>query len=102
MSYWKPPETYKRALSPTRAAACEAAARKTCICRCGGALHGKSHAAFIDATKAAIAEHGELSRDAHVEMAVERAETPRDRKNRLRREARAAKLVPTAATAARA
>jgi len=91
MSYWKPPTSYSKPLSPTRAAACEAAVRKTCICRCGGELHGKSHAKFIAASAEIMAKSrdGQMSREAHIVLAS--AETPKDRKNRLRREKRTKK-----------
>ncbi len=95
MSYWKPPTSYSKPLSPTRAAACEAAARKTCICRCGGELHGKSHAKFIAASAEIMGKSrdGKMSREAHVVLAkkLAKAESPKDRKNRLRREKRTKK-----------
>jgi hypothetical protein len=41
-----------RPLTARQAKACEEAKGKACVCRCGGALHGRSHEAIMYAEKA--------------------------------------------------
>ena len=39
-------KVYKRRLSSRHAKACEEAKSPRCVCRCGGALHGRSHESY--------------------------------------------------------
>lgn len=52
-----------RAISSYDAAACAEGVNDVCHCRCGGALHGKSHAAYIKQEREAI-EAGIFTKEA--------------------------------------
>lgn len=65
-----PPEVYRRALGAYLAAACENATRKTCICRCGGALHGISHVEFNEVEQELLKTVDAVSREHLFEIAT--------------------------------
>jgi len=43
-----------------QARACELALKPICVCRCGGALHGKDHTAFLKAVNGLLEQSGEI------------------------------------------
>jgi hypothetical protein len=56
-------KVYTRVLTWWAARACEQAKKPICTCRCGGALHGKSHDGFIEAVNGLLNRQGDITDD---------------------------------------
>lgn len=54
---------YKRPLTNAQIESCEKAEFPMCTCRCGGALHGKSHVTYGAVERGILAEKGELTEE---------------------------------------
>lgn len=68
---------YTKYMTSWQALSCERAKQPKCVCRCGGALHGKNHDAFLREVNYLINHQGEVSeeeiRDILVDMSYEAA-----------------------------
>ena len=79
-------KTYKRALSQSAAARCEAAKHPRCRCRCGGRLHGIGHANYMAQERAILDEQKTIDKsqvDAIVDSLVEQGVEPAKQVNQV-------------------